>query len=154
MFFEYGERRFYRQAIAQAAAFIQPFNRPYPCLLWTHSSPLSPDERAELAERLVESQCRYAVCGGRECEALHDDIDSAYIRPLLDPATMALARPMVMTTWHEGESYAEVASFVLNTNFDEHDFRDYLVIHIGGDAADHEALETAVREATIGEAAV
>jgi hypothetical protein len=156
LFFSRGERRFYRQAITRASAFVWAFNeRPYPCLLWTHSSPLPPNERAELAERLVASQCRYAVCGGQECEALHDDIDSAYIRPLLDPATIHLPRPMLMTTWHEGESYAEVASFfVLNTNFAEHDFREFLVVHIGGTSAEHGALEAAVRNANIGEAAV
>jgi hypothetical protein len=149
-------RRFFRQAIVRADDFGNPFDgRPYPCLVWTHGAPLPPDERWELAQRLVTSQCRYAVCGGTECEAIHDDVDSAYIGPFLEDGAEDLQRPHVMTTWHAGEPHDEVAFFfVLNTNFDEHDFREYLVVHVGGLPRDHEALEAAVRRAAMGEAAV
>lgn len=153
---EHSGRCYFRQVIRCSAEFEEPFGgRPYPCLVWTHEEVVADDERWALAERIVASQCRYAVCGGRECEAVHDAVDSAYIRPFLDPATADLERPMVMTTWHEGESFDEVASFfVLSTNFAKHDFAEYLVLHVGGTPPEHAALDAAVGRAAVGEAAV
>ena len=57
----------------------------------------------------------------------------------------------VMTTWHTGEPPDEVAFFfVCNTNFDDHDFKRYLVIHIGSGPFAEE-LETAVRKYAVNE---
>lgn len=37
-----------------------------------------------------------------------------------------------MTTWHADESPDDVAFFfVLNRNFNEHDFKRFLVLHVG-----------------------
>lgn len=155
-FLKHDGRDFFRQVVTIHDDFVPPFDgSPYPCLLWTHAAPLAPPTRESLAGRLVSSQCRYAVCAGHDCEALHDEIDSAYIRPLLDPSTWDVARPLVMTTWHDHETFAEVAEFfVLATNFDEHDFRRYLVVHIGGSPTEHATLESEVRRVAIGADAV
>ncbi len=139
-------RRFYRQAIRRADELVSPFGgRPYPVLIWTHGAALAPEDRWALAERLIGSGCRYAVCGGVACEAVHDDIDSVFIRPFLDLAPEAMERAHVMTTYHEGESPEDVAAFfVSSTNFDQHDFREYLALHVGGSGAAHAVLDAAI----------
>ena len=44
--------------------------------------------------------------------------------------------PMLMTTWHNEESVEDVAFFAADcTNFDEHDFRKYLILIVGNDSA-------------------
>jgi hypothetical protein len=145
-FFVQGGRRFFCQTIIRPVDFVVPFGgETYPCLLWVHTPSFAPEDRYVLADLVTESGCRYAVCAGNECEALHDDIDSAYIQPFTQQDPEAEDRALMMTTWHEGESPDEVAEFfVWNTNFDEHDFRDYLVLHVGGMIQDQEVLNQAV----------
>jgi hypothetical protein len=54
--------------------------------------------------------------------------------------------PTVMTTWHTGESVEDVVFFAFNlTNFDEHDFRKYLVLMIGHDPAGQNCIEGLIR---------
>lgn len=57
----------------------------------------------------------------------------------------------MMTSWHSGEVIEDVAFFfVNNTNYDEHDFRDFLVLQIGDDPATETALIAAVRTLVAG----
>jgi hypothetical protein len=66
------------------------------------------------------------VCGGKNCEAWHDDADMVVVILELDSGQEL---PMVMTTWHSDEPEEEVVFFAFNlTNFDQHDFRKYLVL--------------------------
>ena len=59
-----------------------------------------------------------------------------------------------MTTWHEDENPDDVAFFfVLNTNFDDHDFDRYLVVHVG-DGQTREQVDAAVRRYALNEQAV
>ena len=56
-----------------------------------------------------------------------------------------------MTTWHTGETADEVAFFfALNTNFDNHEFTRYLVLHVGTGPA-REELDAAVRKYALDE---
>ncbi len=139
-------RRFYRQAIRRADEFVLPFGgRPYPVLIWTHGAALAPEERRALAGRLIDSGCRYAVCGGVACEAVHDEIDGVFVQSFLDLGPEAMERAHVMITYHEGESPGDVAAFfVLCTSFGQHDFRDYLALHVGGSGAAHAVLDVAI----------
>ncbi len=51
-----------------------------------------------------------------------------------------------MTSWHNHEGVDEVAPFfVLNTNFDDHDFGHYLVLHVGTGPA-KKSVNAAVRK--------
>jgi len=92
----------------------------------------------QIGNILIQSRCRYIVCGGLDCEQWHDDADLAWVE--LDIVSPGNA-PHVMTTWHEGESPEQVARFAENnTNFDEHDFRCLLVLVIGEDASRVEGM--------------
>jgi UDP-N-acetylmuramyl pentapeptide synthase len=58
--------------------------------------------------------------------------------------------PHVMTTWHTDEPEQEVVFFAFNlTNFDEHDFRKYLVLTIGHDSVVRNRLEKLIRSTLI-----
>jgi len=51
-----------------------------------------------------------------------------------------------MTTWHAGESERDVAFFfVNNTNFDDYDFKKFLIVTMGADEAVLGRLADAVR---------
>jgi len=128
---------------ATPADFTSPFpGRPFLCLLWDHEGRASDADRSTLARALLEAGCRYAVCGGRDCEAWHDAFDAEFIRKNgpgePDDSTH------VITTWHDGESPAEVAFFFVDcTGPGGPSFKDHLVLHIGEGEA-KTALESAV----------
>jgi hypothetical protein len=59
----------------------------------------------------------------------------------------------VMTTWHADESPDDVAFFfVLNTNFNEHDLKCFLVLHVGDGHATGE-VDAAVRRHAVNDGA-
>ena len=133
--------------------FAVPFGgESFPCLLWDHQGRSTSSDRSALSKALLASGCRYAVCAGADCEAWHDAIDMEFVRAHLDDPEHVVDEVHVMTTWHERESANDIAFFfVLNTNFDAHDFDRYLVLHIGASAARSE-VEAAVRKYALGEA--
>jgi hypothetical protein len=136
-------------------SFSAPFEGVlYPCLIWDHDGGFTHVERRAVAKTLLEAGCRYAVCGGLNCEAWHDAVDIEFVERHLHDAEDVRDAVHVMTTWHEGESPDDVAFFfVLNTNFDYHDFGRYLVLHVGGGPAKAQ-LDAAVRKYAINDAAV
>ena len=138
------------EAVRQFAA---PFGgESFPCLLWDHQGRSISSDRSTLAKALLESGCRYAVCAGADCEAWHDAIDLAFVAAHLSDPEDVVDAVHVMTTWHEGESADDIAFFfVLNTNFDAHDFDRYLVLHLGTSATRSE-VDAAVRKYALGEA--
>jgi hypothetical protein len=141
--------------IDRAAGFVSPFSgHLFPCLIWDHEGRFVDVERAAVAKALLEAGCRYAVCGGERCEAWHDAVDEEFVAEHLDDPEETQNAAHVMTTWHSGETPDEVAFFfVLNTNFDDHDFRRYLVLHVGsGPAKAH--VDAAVRKYALGKEAV
>lgn len=148
-------RIFAAETIQRPGDFTCPFPEAlFPCLIWDHASGFSDEERSMVARALIDNGCRYAVCAGECCEAWHDTVDAQLLRQdITDPAGDVEA-PFVMTTWHEGEGPDEVAFFfVVNTNFEDHDFQRYLVLHVG--SSDVTAtLNAAVRKYALNEDAV
>lgn len=110
----------------------------FPCLLWNHDGRCSADQRDAVARALVLGGCRYAVCGGLDC----DSWEAAF-----DEAGAAADGPgqHVMTTSHQGETASEVAFFFAScTNFDDYNFKELLVVHVGSGPRTLE-VEQAVR---------
>jgi hypothetical protein len=120
---------------------------PYPCLLWDTRGDWTRAERDFVVTTLLDSDCRYVVSGGATCEQWHDEVDETYVARTLDAET---DERFVMTTWHTDQSVADVAFFfVWNTNFDEHDFRRFLVLQLGDDPARARELREAVMKAVL-----
>jgi hypothetical protein len=72
-------RTFVAVEIERPEEFVSPFpGELYPCLVWDHGSRFSDEDRLVLAQALLESGCRYAVCGGARCEDLHDAVNAAF----------------------------------------------------------------------------
>ena len=118
----------------------------FPCLIWDHEGRFTDSERREVATALLEAGCRYAVCGGENCEAWHDTVDMAFEKLHLNDPEHVRDAEHVMTTWHDRESPDDVALFfVFNTNFDTHDFASFLVLHVGNSDA-KEQVEIAIRK--------
>jgi hypothetical protein len=149
---ERGGKAYEATTIRDARQFEAPFgDRLFPCLLWDHQGGSTASDRSALAKLLLEGGCRYAVCAGADCEAWHDAIDLEFVRMHSEAPEHVIDAVHVMTTWHEGESADEVAFFfVMNTNFDAHDFDRYLVLHIGTSAAVAK-VDAAVRKYALGE---
>lgn len=104
-----------------------PFNnKPFVCIIWNNREDfVSPT----LIEKILKANCKYFVAGGKDCEKRHDYADEINIS--LYPNFNPPDSKDVMTTWHEKESLKEVIWFALNnTNFDNHDFKNYLLIQI------------------------
>jgi hypothetical protein len=150
------EGKIYRAiAVDGPGGFVSPFpGALFPCLIWDHEGRFTDADRSAVAKALLEAGCRYAVCGGESCEAWHDAVDTEFVRQhLADPEDVREA-VHVMTTWHDGESPDDVAFFfVLNTDFDDHDFSRYLILHVGtGETT--EQVDAAVRRYALNENAV
>lgn len=78
---------------------------PFAYLLYSNQDDLTNDEMMSVANWLVSSGCRYAVCAGLNCSEWHDTVDTADI--IRDPTTQKL----VMTTWHEDETIEDIVWF-------------------------------------------
>jgi hypothetical protein len=143
---ERGRERYEMMAVPRADDFAPPHAAgAYACLLWDARGHASDGERARLARTLVASGCAYAVCGGAECEAWHDAIDEALIGPQAESAESADAE--MTTTWHEGESPAEVAAFFVHAAIPPGGAPSHhLLLLIGDDANLRDELIKAVRE--------
>ena len=141
------EGKVYRAiAIDGPRGFASPFpDALFPCLIWDHDGHFTEAQRSAVARALLKGGCRYAVCGGQSCEAWHDAVDTAFVEQHLDDPEELREAVHVMTTWHAGESPDDVAFFfVRNTNFDRHDFKRYLVLHVGTGKT-REQVDAAVR---------
>ena len=142
-------------AIDVPGDFVSPFTGAlFPCLIWDHDGRFAEDQRAVVVTGLLQAGCRYAVCGGQNCEAWHDAVDAEFVRQHLSDLDDCLESVHVMTSWHADENPDDVAFFfVLNTNFDYHDFVRYLVLHVG-DGETKEAVDAAVRQYALHKEAV
>ena len=138
--------------IERPAAFDSPFaDVLFPCLIWDHGGGFTDAQRSEVARALIEAGCRYAVCGGANCEAWHNAVDSEFVKQHLDDPDVDAQAVHVMTTSHEHESANDVAFFfVFCTNFEDHDFKRYLLLHVGSGPS-KERVNAAVREYALGE---
>ena len=121
-----------------------PFQQPFVCMLWDSEARATAEERQVLAAQIVRSSCRYAVCGGRDCEAWHDAIDAAFTAQGSSEAEED--ERFLMTTWHSGESLQEVVWFsVQNTDPYEIPLEHRVFIELGGDQDVFRRLSRAVR---------
>ena len=135
--------------------FAPPFpGALFPCLIWDHEGRFRDWERSAVTRALLDAGCRYAVCGGKTSKAWHDAVDAEFVAQHLDDPDDVREAEHVMTTCHDGESPDDVAFFfVLNTNFDEHDFERYLVLHVGTGEKKTE-VDAAVRKYALNEEVV
>ena len=142
-------------AIDRPSDVVSPFpGIVFPCMIWDHEGGFGEVQRTEVAKRLLEANCRYVVCGGLNSEEWHNVVDMEFVRQHLNDPVDTLDAVHVMTTGHEGESPDDVAFFfVLNTNFDEHNFERYLVLHVG-DGKQKGEVDAAVRRYALGKEAV
>ncbi len=73
-------RRVLFETISSAEEMTVPFDgEPYLCVIWVSDDSFDDQLRYRLAQKLVKSNCRYAVCGGVDCERWHDEIDDAWL---------------------------------------------------------------------------
>jgi hypothetical protein len=152
---EHDGKTYHAITIERGDDFVSPFNGfAFPCLIWDHDSHFSQDERIAVASRLLAAGCRYVVCGGSDCSVWHDVVDLEWVREHLDEPDEVQAAAHVMTTWHTGQTPDDVAFFFVQlTNFDDHDFKRFLIVHVGSGGAVRE-VNTAVRKQALGEDAV
>lgn len=123
----------HRVVIIQLSAnddLVVPFTgEEYVALTWAGDSTFDEAARIKVVGALINSGCRYLVCGGVDCERWHDDADVAFAALEASSDTDV---PFVMTTWHHDESVEDVAFFATYcTNFDDHDFTCLLVLVVG-----------------------
>lgn len=127
--------------------FVSPFRSSlFPCLIWDHGGSFTDAERSAIAKALLEAGCRNAVCGGKNCEAWEPAFDLEFVEAHLNDPDEVRDSVHVMTSSHDGESPDDVAFFfVLSTNFDDHEFRRYLVLHVGSGPAKAQ-VDAAIRK--------
>jgi hypothetical protein len=140
-------RTFVAVTLTNVSEFQAPFpGALYPCLIWGHDVRVTDEARLTLASALLDSGCRYAVCGGADCEAWHDSVDVEFVKRHLDDSEQQLEASFVMTTWHRDEPPDDVAHFfVRNTNFDSHNFKHFVVLHVGN-GPERDLVNAAVRK--------
>ncbi len=146
LLFEHGRKRFYEDTLAEPVILRLPFDGlPFVCLIWDHVGDWIAGAKEEIGRQLIRGGCRYVVCGGRDCEGWHDNVDYAFVTEHLDEPEEKLDALHVMTSWHADEWPEDVAFFfVLCTSFDYFEALNFLVLHIGG-GPDKEPLEHWVR---------
>jgi hypothetical protein len=137
-------RQVFFEELATPGDLVIPFEgEAFVALIWGCNVSFDASQRHDVATALIESGCRYVVCGGKDCEAWHDDTDMACAVLEVESSQEI---PFVMTTWHTDESVEDVVFFAFNlTNFDEHDFRKYLVLMVGHDPSEQNHIETLIQ---------
>jgi hypothetical protein len=131
---------------------VVPFTgEEYVGLVWAADDTFDDATRMKVVGALIDSGCRYLVCGGVDCEQWHDDTDVAFAS--LEASSDADV-PFVMTTWHYNESVEDVVFFATYcTSFDDYDFKCLLVLVVGKESerADFAAQISQALRAPIGE---
>ena len=141
------QREFYARRLGTATTLGEaPFaGMQFACLLWNHNVERDVEAATALLGSLIDSGCRYLVCGGLDCEWWHDLADELFVGKYLDATDEERERNHVMTTWHAQESPADVAFFfAFNTSFDDITFDRFLVLHLG-DGPGIDAVDGAVQ---------
>jgi len=130
-------RRIVVRELSASDDIATPFGgESFVAVIWAADGTANEVDRMTTARKLIDSGCRYMVCGGVNCEQWHDDADLVWVNLDHQSAPAGPEMPMVMTTWHNGELVEEVASFAADcTDFDEHDFRNYLILIVGNESA-------------------
>jgi hypothetical protein len=144
-FLRHAGREYYAITLERPRAFALPFAaKPYPILIWDNRGGWSEDERSGLLQAVLDTDSRYAVCGGISCEQWHDDLDQVFIMRYLDDES-ARDNHFLMTTWHTDQSPEEVAFyFAHSTDSEQDDFKRFLVLYVGADISLARRLEAAL----------
>lgn len=122
--------------------FASPASGEYALLLVLGDVDVSVGEQSSLSEQFVRSGCRYAVCLGPTGSSWDDSIDMACVAAAVDDQPS----PLVMTTWHEGETLEEaVGFFAEHTRFDGWAADEFVVFVLGGPELERE-VRAAVRK--------
>lgn len=116
---------YYLAVLDQPADFQTPFKgRPYSCLLWATRS-IDPNQRTQLADALVASECRFACCGGIDAASWEQAIDLASIAH----QDAGYSERFVPTTTHASEADATFY-FVWCSGSDDDQFTKHLILII------------------------
>ena len=126
------KRNFLYSRITSASALHPEMHGQYPALVWNTTPGVKTEEIASVMHRLIANGCRYIVAAGTECERWHVIADEQFLAQF--PTEPERDANFVMTSWHAGESPEDVILFlVYGTNFEEHDFKEFLVLQFGDD---------------------
>ena len=136
-------RKFLYSRITSASALQPEMHGQYPALVWNTMPGVKTQEIASVMLRLIANGCRYIVAAGTECERWHDIADEQFLAQF--PTEPERDANFVMTSWHAGESPEDVLLFlVYGTNFEEHDFKEFLVLQFGNDDMVESQLNAAI----------
>jgi hypothetical protein len=118
-------------------------------MLWDSGTGATEEEMDALASQMVDAGCRYAVCGGQNCEAWHDSVDRAKfaVARVKDYSDEELDKHFIMTTWHTDETIKKVVWFAVHcTEYDDIVFRYVMVLVLGGNNRNAKTVERRVRK--------
>ena len=109
---------------------VTGFGLPFVAIVVSCDASITLEQQANISAQLVEVDCRYMLAWGSNASSWDDSVDIAFINT--DPNFNPPDDRHVMTTWHNDETLDDVVWFALmNTNFDSHEFHDYLALMIG-----------------------
>ena len=113
-----------------------PFeHKPFVGIVWNNKENFV---SKPLIESLLKENCKYFLVGGYNCQEWENQADMT--RYYLNPDNNE--EEFVMTTSHQDEPLNEVIWFALNnTNFDYHDFKNFLIVQIGQKYSKEEILD-------------
>jgi hypothetical protein len=95
--------------------------------IMSNDATLSGDERDAIAMDLVRAGCRYAVCSGPDGTLWDDAVDAASLK-----VSCLQRKEPVMTTWHDDETFEEIAEFfACHTSFDDYRPDTFILVGIG-----------------------
>ena len=136
-------RKFLYSRITSASALQPEMHGQYPALVWNTMPGVKTEEIASVMQRLMANGCRYIVAAGTECERWHDIADDQFLAQFSTESERDAN--FVMTSWHVDESAEDVMLFlVYGTNFEEHDFKEFLVLQFGDDTMVESQLSAAI----------
>jgi hypothetical protein len=136
-------RKFLYSRITSASALQPEMHGHYPAVVWNTMPGVKTEEIASVMQRLIANGCRYIVAAGTECERWHDIADRQFLAQF--PTESERDANFVMTSWHVDESAEDVMLFlVYGTNFEEHDFKEFLVLQFGDDTMVESQLSAAI----------
>ena len=126
-----GDRRFWFLRLEPPYETSVPsFVSPFVAIVFACDPDITSEQQANISAQLVAKDCRYTLAWGTNASSWHDSVDIAFINT--DPDFSPPNDRHVMTTCHNNETIHDVVWFALmNTNFDSHEFHDYLALMIG-----------------------
>jgi len=109
-------------------SFESPFNKEeFVLFLYINDKSISNETQRKLSRQFISRGCRYAVCGGYNCEEWHDSIDSVCIGNNKNSD-----KNFIMTTWHDDETIDDIVFFfVNNTSYENFIPENFCIVLLG-----------------------